>query len=192
MGKNIKKLLIIFLTLISLSGCVKKKAKVPQSNNQPLLKKFTIDYIGSNKEISIIGSKAMAENTNQTSVSNPNLAISTKNIVVRISTTSNGQGQIFLNPKTQQPDRIIIQGDRVTINQENLKTKNMNFTAFCKKLTYIKSSSLLILDGNPEIFQGQNKYQANRISYDINNNKITFEGNVKIFYVEKSSGSIRK
>lgn len=191
MGKNFKKLFIIFLVLIGLSGCVKKKSKTPQSNNQPLLKNFKIDYIGENKEISIVGSKAMAENTNQTSVSSPDIAISTSNVIVQISTTSDGNGEIFLDPKTQQPTKIIIQAEKVTIKQENLKTKNMNFTATCKKLTYLKSASQLILEGNPEILQGQNKYQANQILYDINNNKITFEGNVKIYYVEKGSSSGR-
>jgi lipopolysaccharide export system protein LptA len=189
MGKNFKKVFIIFLALVTLSGCVKKKNQSQQSRNQPLLKNFKIDYIGENKNISIIGSQAMAENTNQTSISNPAIAISTGNIIVKISTTSDGNGEIFLDPKTQQPSKIIIQADRVTINQENLKTKNMNFTAFCKKLTYMKDTSQLILDGNPEIFQGQNKYKANQIVYDINKNKIVFSGSVKIYYVEKNTPS---
>ncbi len=191
MAKNFRNLFIIFLTLVTLSGCVRKKNHAPQSNNQPLLKKFKIDYIGENRDISIVGNKAMAETTNRTSVSVPGLAISTKNIIIRITTTSNGTGEIFLDPKTQQPSKIIIEADRVTINQENLKTQNMNFTATCKKLTYIKSSSQLILSGNPEILQGINKYQADQIIYDINNNKITFEGNVKIYYMEKSSSHNR-
>jgi lipopolysaccharide transport protein LptA len=110
--------------------------------------------------------------------------------VIEISTDKSGKGEVALEPSTQKIEGIVLQG-AVTIVQRPVKGGSPSFTANCRKLTYQQERDVLIMEGSPEIFQGGNQYQADRIVYDMKSGKLVFEGNVRVFFTKAPDSGAR-
>ncbi|MCM8764525.1 MAG: LptA/OstA family protein, partial [Candidatus Omnitrophica bacterium] len=105
--------------------------------------------------------------------------IKSRNFIVEIKTGDTGAGEIFLDPETQDIKKIVIQ-NHVSIIQRISETNQINFSAICERLTYLEKEGTIIMDGSPVVTQGTNQYGADRITYSFKENKLKFDGNVKV------------
>ncbi len=190
MGKNIGKLLaFLALACFLMSGCGRRKTEIESGDGSQSLKNFSMEFFGDSFKASLKGEAAEKKPSDMNaSVARPSFEISSKSFILQIKTGSNGTGEVFLDPATQNITKIVIKNS-ITIVQKNPDSSQTNFTASCGRLTYIEKEETVIMEETPELMQGSNRYRADRITYNLNENRLRFEGNVQISFKKEATGS---
>ncbi|MCM8824568.1 MAG: LptA/OstA family protein [Candidatus Omnitrophica bacterium] len=183
MGRNTRKIIAIAaIIIIGLSGCGKKKTTEKMRETGQVLKNFTMRFFDSSLSITLTGLAAEKNSDGtQATVSKPAVEIKSKNFIVEIKTGARGTGEVFLDPETQDVVKIVIQNG-VSIIQKIPETNQINFSANSERLIYLAKEDTLIMDGMPVVTQGTNQYSADRITYSFKENKLKFDGNVKVHF----------
>jgi len=187
MEKNIGRLFTVLVLVCFLSsGCSRKKTTMESTGAGQTIKDFSIEFFGDSFKANLKGEAAEKKSSDSdASVAKPSLEINSKNFVVQINTGPKGSGEVFLDSSTQNIEKIVIKNN-ITVVQKNPETSQVNFTAKCDQLTYIEKDETVIMEGSPELVQGLNKYKADKIVYNLNENRLKFEGNVQIFFKKGS------
>jgi lipopolysaccharide assembly outer membrane protein LptD (OstA) len=184
MEKTPERVLLIFICcFLVVSGCARKPSgqQLQQQSSQEM-RNFRTEFIGEALKVVLVGESAEKDrNASKASVTKPGLDIATENFRLELTTDAHGTGEVFLNEKTQNVEKVVIEGN-ITIVQKNPKNLQTNFLATCRKATYFREKQIMVFEGEPEIRQGANRYRADRINYSFSDNRLTFEGNVRVSF----------
>ncbi|HPP66823.1 MAG TPA: LptA/OstA family protein [bacterium] len=188
MGENLKKLFtVLMLVCLVGSGCGRKKTTIESQDTGQSMKNFSMEFFGDSFKANLKGEAAEKQSSNnQASVTKPSLEIKSKNFIVEIKTGSKGTGDVFLDSETQNVIRVVITND-ITIIQKNPDSLQVNFSATCGRLTYFEKEQIVMMEESPVLKQGVNEYKADKIVYNLNENRLRFEGNVRIFFKKEAA-----
>lgn len=190
MGKNTEKIFVVLVLICFLIfGCGRKKTEIESADTGQSLKYFSMEFFGDSFKANLKGEAAEKKSSgSNASVTKPSLEVNSKNFVLQIKTGSKGTGDVILDPSTQNIIRIVLKGS-ITIDQKNPEGTQTNFTANCGLLTYIEKEETVIMEESPELIQGSNRYRADKIIYNLGENRLRFDGNVQIFFKKETAGS---
>ena len=95
-------------------------------------------------------------------------------LTLYLKSTGNAEaGKTATVPATERNDL-----DRI-VAEKNVRFQNGTQTGSAQKATYFAAQNLLVLEGNPVLYDGDNSIKGNVIRYFVNENRSVVEGGPK-------------
>jgi lipopolysaccharide assembly outer membrane protein LptD (OstA) len=184
MGKYIKKLLFLLIIIFLSYGCSDKKEAPQNEISQKSLEKFTFRQFADKTAFTLTGESAEVSEKNDTFIKSPSLSLTTSVEIIEITTGKEGKGEFNFLPDTKKINKVLFTGN-VKIFYKELSTGKTNMQGNCKKLTYLESNKMLIMEGDPTLESGKNKFSGDIIYYNLNDNTLKIEGSVNVQILSK-------
>jgi len=191
MGRNASVLrawIITISVLFLLTGCQREKTSESDSNTpSQKVEHFSWKQFSPQLRVELSGESAeLTPDQKVATLSQPTLSLKTQDSVIEIRTGKEGSAEIKINPRLQQMEAAILEGN-IHIVQKDITGKKVLLEATCQKLTYQDGTKLLIMEGNPVVTREKNTFSGEKIFYYWTENRIEIKGNVKVLvYPEKN------
>jgi len=196
MGKNYKKIssssgkvILLILILLVMQGCQKKETELlPKTHDEEKLSKFSFEQLSDKIHLELKGESAeISPDRKKSFIKEPFFSLKSQGETIEISTDSGGKAEITIDPESQQIQKVLLQGE-IDIVQKDIKSNKVLMNAHCKKLTYVESEKLFMMEGNPVIKRNKSSFSGEKILYYWDKNKIEIKGKVNVLiYPKKSS-----
>jgi lipopolysaccharide export system protein LptA len=145
---------------------------------QKNIRQFTFRQFAEKTSFILTGESAEI-GSNDTSVKNPSLSLKTATEMIEITTGKEGKGQFDFIPETKSVNKILFTGN-IKILYKNLETGKITMEGHCKKLTYLDSEKMLVMEGSPVLKSGSNIFSGDIIYYNFKDNTLKIEGSVNV------------
>lgn len=188
MVRNLKKILIIAVLIFLTYGCSKKSEnEQPVDKDEEKITHFSLKQFADEKTSFVLeGETAEISSKGGTTISTPEMSLSTPTETIEITTGKEGKGEIRIVPDEKKVQNIIITGN-VRIVYKDIKTGTITMEGRCEKLTYNDKEKTIIMENSPVIIRNKNYFKSDVIFYNIDKNTLELKGNVnaRIYSEEK-------
>ncbi len=185
-----KRKIFILVSLIFLTyGCSGKRGnEAPADKSDEQITGFSLKQFADDKTSFILqGESAEISTKTGTTISTPELSLSTSTETIEITTGKEGKGAIKIIPDAKKVNNIIITGN-ISIVYRDIKTGVVTMQGKCGKLTYNNSEKMIIMENSPVITRNKSRFGGDVIYYRIDTSTVELKGNVnaRIYSEEKT------
>ncbi|MCK9266047.1 hypothetical protein M0P98_04080 [bacterium] len=184
MDRYLRKILCLLIGLIFTYGCSPKPEQPVVTKEEEKIEEFTFRQFADKMSFVLTGESAEIARNDGTSVNKPLLSLTTSSELIEISTGKEGKGQFDVSPETKKINKVVFTGN-VKINYKELSTGKVNMKGTCKKLTYLETEKMIIMEDNPVLESGSNKFSGDIIYYSFVDNNLKIDGNVNVQILTK-------